>query len=139
MRGFKPMEKLLLGDDLQNPKLDEETAQKILSLLQSPISTVMHNLTQPSATNTQQELVTWVPASLVTTKPSDQGIPLPPPPRGLTLPTKRILPANSTEHIVEALKEVMLDLEPMAPTMKKYRKYLQRQNIDDNDIITTRM
>ena len=64
----------------------------------------MHNLTQPSATNTQQELVTWVPASLVTTKPSDQGIPLPPPARGLTPPTKWFLPAKSTEHIVEALK-----------------------------------
>ena len=99
----------------------------------------MHNLTQPSATNTQQELVTQVPASLVTTKPSDQGIPLPPPPRGFTPPTKRILPAKSTEHIVEALKEVMLELEPTAPTMKKYRKYLQRQNTDDDDIITTRM
>ena len=98
-----------------------------------------HNLTQPSATNTQQELVTWVPASLVTTKPSDQGIPLPPPPRGLTPPTKRILPAKSTEHIAEALKEVMLELEPMAPTMKKYRKYLQRQNTEDDDITTTRM
>ena len=98
-----------------------------------------HNLTQPSATNTQQELVTWVPASLVTTKPPDQGIPLPPPPRGFTLPTKRILPAKSTEHIAEALKEVMLELEPMAPTMKKYRKYLQRQNTDDNDIIMTKM
>ena len=99
----------------------------------------MHNLTQPSATNTQQELVTWVPASLVTTKPLDQGIPLPPPPRGLTPPTKRILPAKSTEHIAEALKEVMLELEPMAPTMKKYRKYLQRQNTDDDDITTTKM
>ena len=74
-----------------------------------------HNLNQPSATNTQQEPVTWVPASLVTTKPSDQGIPLPPPPSGLTPPTKRILPAKSTEHIVEALKEVMLELEPTAP------------------------
>ena len=82
----------------------------------------MHNLTQPSATNTQQEPVTRVPASLVTTKPSDQGIPLPPPPRGLMLPTKRVLPARSTEHLVEALKEVMLELEPTAPTMKKYRK-----------------
>ena len=51
------MAKLLLRDDLQNPKLDEETAQQILSLLQFPISTVTHNLTQPSATNTQQELV----------------------------------------------------------------------------------
>ena len=75
------MAKLLLGDDLQNPKLNEETAQQILSLLRSPISTVTHNLTQPSATNTQQELETWVPTSLVTTKPLDQGIP---PPRGLT-------------------------------------------------------
>ena len=98
----------------------------------------MHNLTQSSATNTKQELVTQVPASLVTTKPLDQGIPLPPP-RGLTPPTKRILPAKSTEHIAEALKEVMLELEPMAPTMKKYRKYLQRQNTDDDDITTTKM
>ena len=102
------MAKLLLEDALQNPKLDEETTQQILSLLQSPISTVTQNLTQPSATNTQQELVTRVPASLVTTKPSDQGIPLPPPPRGLMLPTKRVLPARSTEHLMEALKEVML-------------------------------
>ena len=99
----------------------------------------MHNLTQTSATNTQQELVTWVPASLVTTKPRYQGIPPPPPPRGFTSPTKRVLPAKSTEHIAEALKEVMLELEPMAPTMKKYRKYLQRQNTDDDDITTTRM
>ena len=97
------------------------------------------NLTQPSATNTQPELVMRVPASLVTTKPSDQGIPLPPPPRGLTLPTKRVLPARSTEHLMEALKEVMLELEPTAPTMKKYKKYLQKQNTDDNDITTTRM
>ena len=132
------MAKLLLGDDLQNPKLNEETAQQILSLLCSPISTVTHNLTQPSAPNTQQEQVTWVPASLVTTKPLEQGIP-PPPPRGLMPPTKRILPAKSTEHIAEALKEVMLELEPMAPTMKKYRKYLQRQNTDDEDITTTKM
>ena len=134
------MAKLLLGDDLQNPNLNEDTAQKILSLLQSPISTVMHNLTQPSATNTQQELVTRVPVSLVTTKPLDQEIPPPPPPlRGLMPPTKRILPAKSTEHIAEALKEVMLELEPIAPTMKKYRKYLQRQNTDDDNITTTKM
>ena len=91
------------------------------------------------ATNTRQEPVTQVPASLVTTKPSDQGIPPPPPPRGFTPPTKRILPAKSTEHIAEALKEVMVELEPMAPTMKKYRKYLQRQYTDDDDIIMTRM
>ena len=99
----------------------------------------MHNLTQPPATHTEQEPVTWVPASLVTTKPFDQGIPPPAPSRGLTPPTKRIVPAKSTEHITEALKEVMLELEPMAPTMKKYRKYLQRQNTDDDNITTTRM
>ena len=73
-------------------------------------------------TTTQQELVMWVPASLVTTKPLDQGILPPPPPRGLTPPTKRIFPAKSTEHIAEALREVMLDLEPMAPAMKKIQK-----------------
>ena len=139
VRGFKQMAKLLFGDDLQNPKLDEETAQQILSLLQSPISTVTHNVTQTPATNTQQEPVTWVPASLVTTKPPDQGIPLPPPPRGFMLPIRRALPAKSTEHIAEALKEIMLELEPTAPTMKKYRKYLQRQNTDDIDITLTRM
>ena len=27
IKGFKPMAKLLLGDDLQNPKLNEETAR----------------------------------------------------------------------------------------------------------------
>ena len=105
--------------------------------MQSTISTVTHNLTQPSATNTQPELVMRVPASLVTTKPPDQGIP--PPPRELTLPTKRVLPARSTEHLTKALKEVMPELEPTAPTMKKYKKYLQKQNPDDNDITTTRM
>ena len=93
-----------------------------------------HDLTQPSTSTTQQEPVTWVPASLVTTKPLDQGIPLPPPPRGLMPPTKRIFPAQSMEQIAEALKEVMLELEPMSPAMKKYRKYLQRQNTDDGNI-----
>ena len=133
------MAKLLLGDDLQNQKLNEETAQQILSLIQSPISTVTHNLTQPLTTNTQQEPVTRAPASLVTTKPSDQGIPLPPSPRGLMPPTKRIFPAKSTDHIAEALREIMLELEPTSPVMKKYRKYLQRQNTDDDDITTTKM
>ena len=133
------MAKLLLGDDLQNPKLNEETARQILTLIQNPISTVTHNLTQPSTSNTQQELVTKVPASLVTTKPSDQGIPPPPPLRGLMLPIKRVLPVKSTEQITEALKEVMLELEPASPAMKKYRKYLQRQNTDDDDITTTKL
>ena len=98
-----------------------------------------HNLTQPSTSNTQQESVTKVPVSSVTSKLPDQGIPLPPPPRVLTPPTKRILPAKSTEQITEALKEVMLELEPVSPAMKKYRKYLQRQNTDDDDITTTKL
>ena len=96
-----------------------------------------HNLTQPSTSNTQLESVTKVPASPVTTKPSDQGIP--PLPRGLMPPIKRVLPAKSTEQITEALKEVMLELEPTSPAMKKYRKYLQKQNIDDDDITTTKL
>ena len=57
------------------------------------------------------ELVMRVPAPLVTTKSSDQGIPPPPPPpRGFTLPTRRILLAKSTEHLTEALKEESLDI-----------------------------
>ena len=133
------MAKLLLGDDLQNPKLNEETARQILALIRNPITTVTHNLTQPSTSNTQQESVTRVPASLVTTKPPNQGIPLLPSPRGLTPPIKRVLPVKSTEQITEALKEVMLELEPASPAMKKYRKYLQRQNTDDNNITTTKL
>ena len=128
------MAKLLLGDDLQNPKLNEETARQILALIRNPITTVTHNLTQPSTSNTQQELVTKVPASLVTTKPANQGIPPPPPPRGMMPPIKRVLLAKSTEQMTEVLKEVMLELEPASPVMKKYRKYLQRQNTDDDDI-----
>ena len=96
-----------------------------------------HNLTQPSTSNAEQELVTKVPASPETTKSSNQGIP--PPPRGLMQPIKRVLPAKSTEQITEALKEVMLELEPTSPAMKKYRKYLQRQNTDDDDIATTKL
>ena len=65
------MAKLLLGDDLQNPKLDEETARQILTLIRNPITTVTHNLTQPSTSNTQQKSVTKVPASLVTTNPTN--------------------------------------------------------------------
>ena len=127
------MAKLLLGDDLQNPKLNEETARQVLALIRNPITTVTHNFTQPSS-NTQQESVTKVPASLVTTKPTKPVTPPPPPPRGLTPPIKRVLPTKSTEQMTEVLKEVMLELEPASPAMKKYRKYLQRQNTDDDDI-----
>ena len=112
------MAKLLLGSDLQHPKFDENTTKQILSLLQSPISTVTHNITQPQPTmSTQPESVTRVPAALVTSKPITQLEPVPPlpPSHGLTLPTKRLLPAKSTEQITEALKEVMLELETMEP------------------------
>ena len=104
IQGFKPMAKLLLGDDLKNPKLNEETARQILALLRNPITTVTHNLTQPSTSNTQQESVTKVPASLVTAKPTNQGTPPPLPLRGLMPPIKRVLPAKSTEQITAALK-----------------------------------
>ena len=77
-----------LGDDLQNPKLNEETARQVLALIRNPITTVTHNLTQPSTSNTQQESVTKVPASLVTAKPTNQGTPPPLPLRGLTPPIK---------------------------------------------------
>ena len=76
----------------------KKTARQILALIQNPISTVTHNLTQPSTSNTQQESVTKVPASLVTAKPSDQGIPPPPPLRGLTPPIKRVLPVCEKIH-----------------------------------------
>ena len=133
------MAKLLLGDDLQNAKLNEETARQVLALIRNPITTVTHNLTQPSTSNTQHELVTKVPASLVTAKPANQGTPLPPPPRGMTPPIKRVPPAKSTEQMTEVLKEVMLELEPASPAMKKYRKYLQRQNTDDDSVTTTKL
>ena len=90
--------------------------------------------------NTQPELVMRVPAALITTKLSDQGIPpLPPPSRGLMPPTKRILPAKSTEHLTEALREVMLELETPEPTIKKYKKYLQKQATESTDIGQTKM
>ena len=111
------MAKLLLGDDLQNPKLNEETARQILALIRNPITTVTYNLTQPSTSNTQQESVTKVPASVVTAKPTNQGIPPPPPPRGLMPTIKRVLPVKSTIQITEALREVMLELEPASPVM----------------------
>ena len=133
------MAKLLLGDNLQNLKLNEETARQILALIRNPITTVTHNLTQPSTSNTQQESVTKVTASLVTAKPVCLGTPPPPPPRGLTPPIKRVLPVKSTEQMTEALREVMLELEPASPAMKKYRKYLQRQNTDDDEITTTKL
>ena len=136
VKGFKPMAKLLLGSDLQHPKLDENTARQILSLLQSPISTVTHNITQPQATmSTQPELATRVPAALVTSQPIAQLEPVPPlpPSQGLTLPAKRILPAKSTEQITESLKEVMLELETMEPIIKKYKKYLQKQGTESTD------
>ena len=106
------------------------------ALIRNPITTVTHNLTQPSTSSTQQEPVKKVPTSLVTAKPASQGIPPspPPPPRGITPPIKRILPAKSTKQMTEVLKEVMLELEPASPAMKKYRKYLQRQKTDGDEI-----
>ena len=64
------MAKLLLGDDMQHPKSEENTARQILSLLCSPIETVTQNTIQSQpTTSTQPEPVTRVPASLVTMRP----------------------------------------------------------------------
>ena len=54
VKGFKPMAKLLLGDDLQHLKFDENTAKQIFSLLHSPMSTVTLNITQPQPTPSAQ-------------------------------------------------------------------------------------
>ena len=96
------MAKLLLGDDLQHLKFDENTARQILSLLHSPIKTVTQNTTQPQpTTSTQPEPVTRVSASLVTMRPPVplKQVPPPPPARGLTPPIKRLMPAWSTEQL----------------------------------------
>ena len=142
VKGFKPMAKLLLGDDLQHPKFDENTARQILSLLCSPIETVTQNTTQPQPpTSTQPESVTRVPASLVTTKPPVPLKQVPPLTlaRGLTPPTKRLIPAWSTEQLTEALKEVMIEYDTLDPTIRKYKKYLQKQMIEPSDMVQTKM
>ena len=129
------MAKLLLGDDLQHPKFDENTAKQLLSLLHSPISTVTQNVSQPPAsTSAYPEPTTRVPASVVTGRTL---VPPPPPTRGFMPPTKRLLPAKSTEQLTEALKEVMLELEAPEPTMKKYKKYLQKQAPDSMEMTTS--
>ena len=142
VKGFKPMAKLLLGDELQHPKFDENTARQILSLLHSPIETVTQNTTQPQpTTSTKPELVTRVPALLVTTRlPVHlKQVPPLPPARGLTLLTKRLIPAQSTEQLTEALKEVMIELDTLDPTIRKYKKYLEKQTIEPSDVIQTKM
>ena len=35
---------------------------------------------------------------------------------------------------MEALNEVLLELEPTEPMMKKYKMYLQKQSTDNSDI-----
>ena len=138
VRGFKPMAKLLLGDDLQHPKFDENTARQILSLLCSPIETVTQNTTQPQpTTSTQPEPVTRVPASLVTMRPPVplKQVPLSPPVRGLTPLTKRLILAWSTEQLTEALKEVMIELDTLDLTIRKYKKYLQKQIIEPSNVV----
>ena len=89
------------------------------------------NTTQPQPTTSRQpEPVTRIPASLVTTKP---------PARGLTPPTKRLILAQSTEQLTEALKEVMIELDTPDPTIRKYKKYLQKQTIEPGNMIQTKM
>ena len=142
VKGFNPMAKFLLGDDLQHPKFDENTARQILSLLCSPIETVTQNTTKPQpTTSTQPEPVTRVPPSLVTMRPPVPLKQVLPPPlaRGLTLLTKRLIPAQCTEQLTEALKEVMTELDAPDPTIRKYKKYLQKQTMEPSDMVQTKM
>ena len=131
VKGFKPMAKLLLGDDLQHPKFDENTARQILSLLCFPIETVTQNTTQPQATtSTQPEPVMRVPVSLVTMRPPVPLESMPPLPlaRGLTLLTKRLILAQSTEQLTEALKEVMIITGHTRPNNKKIQDIPAKAN-----------
>ena len=68
------MAKLLLGDDLQNVKLNEETAQQILSHLRSPMSIVTHNLTQPILQYLYDRSVNQVVTHCRVLKPSSQAV-----------------------------------------------------------------
>ena len=135
------MAKLLLGDDLQHPKFDENTAKTNFISIYSPIKTVTQNTTQPQpTTSTQPELVTRV-STLVTMRPPVPLKQVLPPPlaRGLTPLTKRLIPAWSTEQLTEALKEVMIELDTPDPTIRKYKKYLQKQIIEPSDVVQTKM
>ena len=142
VKGFKPMAKFLLGDNLQHPKFDENTAKQILSLLCAPITTVMQNITQPQpTTSTQPEPVTRVPAVLVTTKSPlhSETTPQLPPTRGLTPPIKGLIPAKSTEQLTKALREVMVELDTPESSLRKYKKYLQKQSAETHEIEQTNM
>ena len=100
-----------------------------------------YTIMKQSTTSTQPELVTRVSASLVTMRPPVplKQEPPPTPARGLTLPTKRLIPAWSTEQLTEALKEVMIELDTLDPTIRKYKKYLQKQTIEPSDVVQTKM
>ena len=79
--------------------------------------------------------MTRVPGALVTAKPPQHSQPAPllPTARGLTPPTKRLLAAKSTEQLTEVLRAVMIELDTTGPTMKKYKKYLQKQTTGPNE------
>ena len=107
-----------------------------------PIETVTQNTTQPQpTTSTQPQPVTRFPTLLVTMKPPVllKQVPLLPLARGLTLLAKRLIPAQCTEQLTEALKEVMIELETPDPTIRKYKKYLQKQTIEPSDMVQTKM
>ena len=67
-----------------------------------------------------------------------EQVPPLPPARGLTPLTKRLISAQSTEQLTEALKEVMIELDTSDLTIKKYKKYLQKQVIEPSDMVQTK-
>ena len=99
-------------------------------LYYTPPLKLTQNTTQPQPTaSTQPEPVTRVPASLVTMRPPVPLKQVLPPPlaRGLTPLTKGLILAWSTGQLTEALKEVMIELDTPDLTIRKYKKYLQKQ------------
>ena len=54
-------------------------------------------------------------------------------------PTKGLIPARSTGQLTEALREMMIELDTPEPSLKKYKKYLQKQSAETHEIGQTKM
>ena len=142
IKGFNQWLSFCWGMTYNTQNLMRILLNKILSLLHAPRTTVTQNITQPQpTTSTQPEPVTRVPAALVTTKSPlhSESMPPLPPTRGLMPPTKGLILARSTEQLTEALREVMIELDTPEPSLKKYKKYLQKQSTETCEIGQTKM
>ena len=57
-----------------------------------------------------------------------ESVPPLPPARGLTPLTKRLIPAQSTEQLTEAVKEVMIKLDTPDPTIREIQEISAKVN-----------